>query len=474
MVHLVSQDLSIAGKRQGLAGERSGLFMEAIRIIKEMRERGRADGRANEFGDVFPRFAIWENVAGAFSSNRGEDFRCVLEEFCNIKGKDIIIPQPKNGKWDKAGIIIGDGFSVAWRLFDAQYWGVPQRRKRIAVVGDFTGWSAGEILFEREGVRGDIAKSEQERQGTSRSVGESSNGTDRAFTLKIRGGADTYIKSDGSVGTAGKGPLIQDNLSGTLGVSQDQTLFCSNEEIKDFVRDNNKNIEHQQDMLYTEEDKCGSLAAGTHGSAGHLHNIIIPMQDDGTTSMTKHGPGWHEEDVGYTVNTVDRQSVAYGIDQQGGKGNANYESDICPTLCSDSHGTPHGVAYGIEPQSVKEEPILLESNQNHATIQTNGISTTLPASMGMGGGYVPMVCDKTVNETTSDIQGFDGYNQQSTGNITMPLRSKNADSDHIPIAYGIGRDAFNMGENAKFGMSVEENTQPPITAKGAGGVCSRR
>lgn len=274
--------------------------MEAIRIIKEMRERGRADGRTNEFGDVFPRFAIWENVAGAFSSNGGEDFRCVLEEFCNIKGKDIIIPQPKNGKWDKAGIIIGDGFSVAWRLFDAQYWGVPQRRKRIAVVGDFAGWSAGEILFEREGVRRDIAESEQEGQGTSRSVGESSKGTDRAFTLKIRGGADTYIKSDGSVGTAGKGPLIQDNLSGTLGVSQDQTLFCKG---------------------------------------------VIPMQDDGTTSMTKHGPGWHEEDVGYTVNTVDRQSVAYGI----------------------------------------------------------------------------------------------------------------------------GRDAFNMGENAQFGMSIEENTQPPITAKGAGG-----
>ena len=135
--------------------------------------------------------------------------------------------------------------------------------------------------------------------------------------LRSEGGADTYIKSDGSVGTAGKGPLIQDNLSGTLGVSQDQTLFCSNvdtkKEIKDFVRDNNKNIDHQQDMLYTEEDKCGSSAAGTHGSAGHLHNIIIPMQDDGTTSMTKHGPGWHEEDVGYTVNTVDRQSVAYGI-----------------------------------------------------------------------------------------------------------------------------------------------------------------
>ena len=338
------QDLSIAGKRQGLAGERSGLFMEAIRIIKEMRERGRADGRTNEFGDVFPRFAIWENVAGAFSSNRGEDFRCVLEEFCNIKGKDIIIPKPKNGKWDKAGIIIGDGFSVAWRLFDAQYWGVPQRRKRIAVVGDFAGWSAGEILFEREGVRRDIKESEQEGEGTSRSVGESSNGTDRAFTLKIRGGADTYIKSDGSIGTAGKGPLIQDNLSGTLGVSQDQTLFCSNAWNKD---------DNQSKRIMREESVSDPICSAEKRwavIAPQVMQKIVPMQDDGTTSMTKHGSGWHEENVGYTVNTVDRQSVAYGI----------------------------------------------------------------------------------------------------------------------------GRDAFNMGENAQFGMSIEENTQPPITAKGAGGVCSRR
>lgn len=136
------QDLSIAGKRAGLAGERSGLFMEMIRVIKEMRDSTNGE---------YPKFAIWENVKGAFSSNNGEDFRCVLEEFAHIVEPNVAIPRPsgKNGKWYKSGAISGNGWSLAWRLLDAQYWGVPQRRKRIALVVDFRGQRAAEILFER-------------------------------------------------------------------------------------------------------------------------------------------------------------------------------------------------------------------------------------------------------------------------------------------------------------------------------------
>ena len=142
VVHLVSQDLSIAGKRAGLAGERSGLFMEMIRVIKEMRDATNGE---------CPKFAIWENVRGALSSNNGEDFRCVLEEFAHIVEADATIPKPsgKGGKWSKSGAISGNGWSLAWRLFDAQYWGVPQRRQRIALVMDFRGQRAAEILFER-------------------------------------------------------------------------------------------------------------------------------------------------------------------------------------------------------------------------------------------------------------------------------------------------------------------------------------
>lgn len=139
------QDLSQAGKRAGLDGERSGLFIHAVRIIKEMREN--TNGR-------YPTFAIWENVPGAFNSNRGEDFRTVLEQLARIKEADAPIPRPEKNKWAKSGIICGDGYSIAWRTFDAQYWGVPQRRRRIAVVVDFAGHRAGEILFESKGVPG--------------------------------------------------------------------------------------------------------------------------------------------------------------------------------------------------------------------------------------------------------------------------------------------------------------------------------
>lgn len=147
------QDILIAGKRAGLKhadmGDdettRSGLFLEAIRIIKEMREATNG---------VYPRYAIWENVPGAFSSNRGEDFRTVLEEFIRVKEKDAVMPAVPQAGWAYADCISGDGWSIAYRVFDAQYWGVPQRRRRIYLVADFRGECAQEILFKRESLRG--------------------------------------------------------------------------------------------------------------------------------------------------------------------------------------------------------------------------------------------------------------------------------------------------------------------------------
>lgn len=143
------QDLSVAGKRAGLAGERSGLFHEAIRIIKEMRDEYRKlhSGEADEL--VRPRWSVYENVPGALSSNNGEDFRIVLEETVRIADEDAVIPRPE-GKWPPCGCIVGEGYSVAWRVHDAQYWGVPQRRRRLCVLGDFNGHKAAEVLFELE------------------------------------------------------------------------------------------------------------------------------------------------------------------------------------------------------------------------------------------------------------------------------------------------------------------------------------
>ena len=188
------QDLSVAGKRAGLDGERSGLFMDQIRVIKEMREYDkRVNARTG--ADVRPRYMVWENVPGAFSSAGGEDFRAVLEETAHIAEKDAVIPRPENGKWQTAGCIMGDGWSIAWRVLDAQFWGVPQRRRRIALVADFGGDTAPEILFERESVPGDSQESGTAREGTAgdaeRSVGKAiciqGNCIDRADTAGCNG-----------------------------------------------------------------------------------------------------------------------------------------------------------------------------------------------------------------------------------------------------------------------------------------------
>jgi len=160
------QDLSVAGKRAGLDGERSGLFMDQIRVVKEMREYDRkANKRTGQF--VRPRYMVWENVPGALSSNKGEDFRCVLEETARISQEDAVIPGPPKSGWSYAGSIVGDGWSIAWRIHDAQFWGVPQRRKRIALVADFGGGSAAEILFVRKGLSGDSEESGEEGETAS-------------------------------------------------------------------------------------------------------------------------------------------------------------------------------------------------------------------------------------------------------------------------------------------------------------------
>ncbi len=206
------QDLSIAGKRAGLAGARSGLFMAQIRIVKEMREHDRANGRTGDM--VRPRFMVWENVPGAFSSNKGKDFAAVLEEIIRIaepEAPDIEVPEKGWPTWGGYHDEVGGRWSVAWRVHDAQHWGVPQRRRRISVVADFGGDTAGEILFERKSVSRHSAESGTTRE---RLAGAAQDGA--SYAVRIRGGCDG----------GGKGALVQEDKSGTLGTGNDQTIFC--------------------------------------------------------------------------------------------------------------------------------------------------------------------------------------------------------------------------------------------------------
>lgn len=236
------QDLSVAGKRAGLDGERSGLFMEAVRIIKEM--RCKTNGR-------YPSIAIWENVPGAFSSNKGEDFRTVLEELCKIKGSDTLIPKPpkRGGRnaWNDAGLIVGDGFSIAWRVLDAQFWGVPQRRRRIFLVADFRGQCAGKILFEREGLSRSFAESRQAWQGFTHSlaycpstrVWDARGNGDGDINPTITGDHNNRITDYTTLlvrercgcEDGGKGVLIQENKSGTISCNNDQFLVITDADL---------------------------------------------------------------------------------------------------------------------------------------------------------------------------------------------------------------------------------------------------
>ena len=236
------QDVSIAGKREGLSGGRSGLFFEAIRVIREMREATNGE---------YPKWAVWENVPGALSSHNGEDFRKVLESLIRVQEPEADVPLPAGGRWLPAGEIMGNGYALAWRILDAaQGWGVAQRRKRVFVVLDLAGGRAGEVLFESEGLSGYTPPGAKARQGAaggaedsagaagfcyesgeaSRGIGyqEEESSTLRCWkppgvavrepplTLKIRSGCDG----------GGKGALIQHDLSATLGCHNDQTLFA--------------------------------------------------------------------------------------------------------------------------------------------------------------------------------------------------------------------------------------------------------
>lgn len=310
--------LSMAGKRLGFDDNRSVLFLDAARIIKEMRIATNG---------MYPTFAVWENVPGAFSSNGGEDFRAVLEELARVEQPDASIPRPsgRGGKWSKAGAIAGNGWSLAWRQLDAQYWGVPQRRKRIALVADFRGQRAAEILFERTSLSRNPDESIKTWEAFTRTSGASVAGHDRIFGAgnfatgetkserarrSLREGTGRVLESDhretstrctepvaytlkirsGCEG-GGKGALWQTEKSATLSTLQDQTLFqpvvydargngdgrtCPTitgdheNRITDYtaIAIKRKTFNEQSFSHYKESDKCSTLKA----KAGNIGN----------------------------------------------------------------------------------------------------------------------------------------------------------------------------------------------------------
>lgn len=324
------QDLSVAGQRAGMKhtgnGDeettRSGLFMEAVRIIKEMRCKTNGE---------YPTFAVWENVPGAYSSNKGEDFRVVLEELAKVKEAGVSIP--KSAKWLLAGEIVGEGYSIAWRTLDAQYWGVPQRRRRIYLVADFTGQCAGKILFERTGLRGNIAESGAQGERTS---GDAENGT---------AAADRAVVYDGSAVTS---PInVQNPQPGdpchTLNTDSRNYLVYEMTHADEVIRECKYGL-------------CPTLQArmGTGGNQVPLvmEKPVICLQGNGIDRADTagcNGRGWNDKTC-YTLNTIDRPAVCYAIDRAAfNQGiNAQYDISIQENLMQTCVAkVPNAVCYGI-------------------------------------------------------------------------------------------------------------------------------
>lgn len=358
-------DMSVAGKRAGLDGKQSVLFYEAIRIIKEM--RCATNGK-------YPRFIVWENVPGAFSSNKGNDFKAVLESIAGVKDETISIPMPN--KWLNAGEIVGGDYSIAWRTFDAQYWGVPQRRKRIYLVADFADRCVGKILFESEGMPGYSTQSFRSWQGTTTNVKDSTGETgticlndqgenrmdvteDMTSTLRAKANhpplvfeihsqdsryvgpletAQTVLAKFGTGGNnqpfvvetpktlkircgcegGGKGALIQDNKSATISCNNDQTLFvpaafgiCAKDS-NSMKSDNPHSGFYEANTSRTVDCNGGNPSCNQGGIA------VVALQGSMIGRKDCNGPQGDgvSEDVSFTLNTVDKHAVVYAIDRE--------------------------------------------------------------------------------------------------------------------------------------------------------------
>ena len=408
------QDMSVAGKRNGLDGERSGLFYEAVRIIKEMRKA--TNGK-------FPRYIVWENVPGAFSSNSGRDFKAVLEAVIGIAEENAEVPMPEKG-WPYADLYMGNEWSVAYRTLDSQYWGVPQRRRRIFLVGDFGGRSAGNILFKSEGLsrysKEGFRAWQRAANNTEDSFGAPGLGTDgttligienhpndgrvkieeedKIQTLSSRMGTGgnnvpLVLKIRSGCEGGGKGALIQTDKSATLACNNDQTVFVPNTP--------SINVPCNWDG----KQVTGALTTKNAGG-----NQRMPDKDNFNCVLQPFG-----------ISSKDSNSMKSSNPHSG-----IYKAET--SRCLDANGgNPACNQGGIA--VVEEKPVY---------------------SLTMGSFAVAS------KETAPTLLSRD-YKDPSV--VTDP-------------SFGIGRDAYNQGQNAKFNPSIEEELQPTLVAKGPGAVAA--
>ena len=402
------QDLSIAGRREGLSGSRSNLFHEAVRIIREMREK--TNGK-------YPRWAVWENVPGALSSQNGQDFRCVLESLIRIEAPEADVPLPGYGKWLPAGEILGDHYSLAWRILDAaQGWGVAQRRKRIFAVLDLDGQCAGKVLFESEGMSGYTPPRGEARKGTAGSAAS---------------GAGTSGEFDGV------------NLAGG---------FCT---------------EHSADSrsIGYEDERAPTLRAGVVPGVAIEFNPTdsrIKIREDGVcqTLLSRMGTGGNQVPLVFGIS-ADQSNAMLSENPHAGI----YEADTSRTLDCNG-GSPACNQGGM----IVVEPVVFTQNQRDEVRELGGQSGTISASPGTHQQtYVaqqkhPSYCMTTGNFT------------QLGEEKTPPIMARDYKDPPVigkdePV-YSLDRACFNAGQNAQYRINIGEEKAPTLVAEGPSAVAA--
>ena len=513
------QDMSIAGRRDGLDGSRSSLFYEAVRIIKEM--RCATDGR-------YPRYIVWENVPGAFSSNKGEDFKAVLEAVIGIAEPETEVPMPEKARWPYADLYMGDGWSVAYRTLDAQYWGVPQRRRRIYLVADLAGGSAGKILFESEGLSGYSAEGFRSWQRAAGSFTPCAgaagyDGYNGSLTEEI----SSTLGVNCGMSTGRNGIVLNDQGGNRMDITEEVTSTLRAEahhppcvmESAGFCTEHSA----KSRTIGYEEECSPTLRAGvvpaTVALENHPTDSRVKLSEDGNvqTLTSRMGTG------GNNVPLV--MKIRSGC-EGGGKGALIQENKSATLSCNNDQTLFEPRAYGI----CSKDSNAMKSDNPHSGIYEAETARTLDGNGGnpscnQGGIAVvaftqnqrdevrdlgdrsAVVCANAgTKQQTYVLQGSmigreekngpqgDGINEDvsftlntvdrhavyamTTGSFTQvekgtsPTIMARDYKDPTAVCYGIGRDTFNQGQNAKFSPTFEKELQPTLVAKGPGAIQS--
>ena len=515
------QDMSVAGKRGGLDGARSSLFYEAVRIIKEMRSA--TNGK-------YPRYIVWENVPGAFSSNRGQDFKAVLEAVIGIVEENAEVPPPAEGGWTYADLYLGDGWSLAYRTLDAQYWGVPQRRRRIFLVADFAGGSAPDVLFKSEGLSRYSPQSFRSWQRTANDT----EGSPRATGIGIDGyNADLTGDKAATLGvncgmsTGRNGVVLNDQGGNRMDVTEDVTCtlraeahhppcvvesagFCTEHSSK------SRSIGYEKECAPTLRS---GVVPATLALENHPNDGRIKIEEDGKVQTLSSRMGTGGNNVPLVMNTPstwDGKQVAPTLTKQNAGGNQrmpdkdNFNCVLQPFGISSADSNamkssnPHSGIYEAETSRT------IDANGGNPSCNQGGIAVVC---IDQGGGKSacnvteekaptltcthggePAVCLQGSMIGRKDENGpqGDGVSEDvsftlntvdrhavfgmTTGSFTQveedcsPTLMARDYKDPNVVCYGIGRDAFNQGKNAQFTPSVRAESQPTLVAKGPGAV----